>query len=116
MYISPLQFYKCLSEETRLKAILLIQQEGELCVCELVSALNVSQPKVSRHLAQLRECGLLEDRREGPWVYYKISAKLPSWALQVLDISAKENTKFIAGEYKLLNRMNNRPQSNAACC
>jgi ArsR family transcriptional regulator len=116
MFTSPLQFFKCLSEETRLKAILLIQQEGELCVCELVSALKLSQPKISRHLAQLRECGLLKDRRQGQWVYYKINPDLPNWALDVLSISGTENAKFIATEYKLLNAMNDRPQSSAQCC
>ena len=56
---NPLQFYKCLADDTRLKAMLLISHQEELCVCELVTALELSQPKVSRHLAQLRQCGLL---------------------------------------------------------
>ena len=63
--MNPVQFYKCLSDETRLRCLLLIEQEGELCVCELTEALDEIQPKVSRHLAQLRKCELLIDRRQG---------------------------------------------------
>lgn len=116
MYMSPLQFFKCLADETRLKALLLIQQEGELCVCELVSALNVSQPKISRHLAQLRDCGLLIDRRQGQWIYYQINPELPDWSHDVLQISSQENTRFIAKEFKSLTSMNNRPHNRASCC
>ncbi|EOX3325770.1 ArsR family transcriptional regulator, partial [Vibrio cholerae] len=47
----PILLYKALSEETRLKSLLLMQRQGELCVCDLMQALNLSQPKVSRHLA-----------------------------------------------------------------
>ena len=61
---NPLQFYKCLADDTRLKAMLLISHEEALCVCELVVALELSQPKVSRHLAQLRQYGLLSDRKK----------------------------------------------------
>ncbi len=69
--ITPIQFYKCLADDTRLKTLFLIQQQGELCVCEITEALGVSQPKVSRHLSQLRECGILQDSRKGQWVYYQ---------------------------------------------
>lgn len=78
------RFFKCLSDETRLSIMLLIFTEGELCVCELISALQDSQPKVSRHLAQLRNCGLLQDERRGQWVYYKLHHNLPLWAHNVL--------------------------------
>ena len=59
--------------------MLLIHAEGELCVCEMTYVLQESQPKVSRHLAQLRNCGLLLDRRPAQWVYYRLMTGLPSW-------------------------------------
>ncbi|MDX9688544.1 ArsR/SmtB family transcription factor, partial [Halopseudomonas formosensis] len=62
-HLTPTTVFKCLADETRIRLMLLITREEELCVCELTCALNESQPKVSRHLAQLRNCGLLEDRR-----------------------------------------------------
>ena len=59
------QFFQLLSDDTRLRSLLLMKKEGELCVCELVHALGVIQPKVSRHLAALRDCGVVKDRRSG---------------------------------------------------
>ncbi|MEH6549767.1 MAG: metalloregulator ArsR/SmtB family transcription factor [Pseudomonadales bacterium] len=116
MNITPLQFYKCLADDTRLKSLLLIQVELELCVCELTQALQVSQPKISRHLAQLRECGLLIDRREGQWVYYKINPELPAWALSVLTVSAESNLDFIQYNQQQLCDMGERPQRKTLCC
>jgi len=54
--LTPTTVFKCLADDTRVRTMLLITREGELCVCELTFALNESQPKVSRHLAQLRSC------------------------------------------------------------
>lgn len=62
---------KSLSDETRLRIINLLY-EKELCVCDLVEALQVSQPKVSRHLSSLRNAGLVLDRKQAQWVYYSI--------------------------------------------
>ena len=115
MYVSPLQFYKCLADETRLKVILLIHMERELCVCELTTALQVSQPKVSRHLAQLRECGLLADRREGQWIYYRVNPELPLWVLDVLSMTAESNGDFISVSAKSLAAMGDRPQRKNQC-
>ena len=88
MSLQPAQFFKCLADETRLRCLLLLQRRGELCVCELTQALQMSQPKISRHLALLRSYRLLQDRRQGAWVYYRIRPDLPGWALAVLDSAA----------------------------
>ncbi len=90
--LHPVQFFKCLSDETRLRCMTLLQLHGELCVCELTQALQISQPKISRHLALLRSCGLILDRRQGAWIYYRIHPQLPAWALDVLA-SAIEGVK-----------------------
>lgn len=94
--LSPLTFFKCLSEETRLKTLLLISQKQKLCVCDLQNALDLSQPKVSRHLAELRKCELLIDERIGKWVYYQLHPSLPSWAITTLNATALENQDFLA--------------------
>lgn len=94
--LSPVAFYKCLAEETRLKVILLISLKGELCVCDLVAALALSQPKVSRHLAELRKCGLLLDERRGKWVYYQLNQSLPQWARTVLEQTAHNTPQFLS--------------------
>lgn len=63
--------FKALSDETRLRVIKLLQ-ERELCVCELMQVLNMSQPRISRHLSVLKNAGLVDDRREGKWVHYSL--------------------------------------------
>lgn len=56
--LHPVQLFKTLSDETRLSIVMLLREAGELCVCDLCSATNEPQPKVSRHMALLREAGL----------------------------------------------------------
>ena len=116
MNIQALKFFKCLSDETRLSCILLIHKEQELCVCELTEAIQVSQPKISRHLAQLRECGLLQDRREGQWIFYQINPSLPSWATEVINVTLRDNEKIILPLGRRLAAMGDRPLRKAQCC
>jgi ArsR family transcriptional regulator len=66
-----LTIFKALSEETRLR-ILKLLEHGELCVCDIVASLDTIQPKISFHLAVLKEAGLIKDRKQGKWVHYKI--------------------------------------------
>jgi len=110
--LEPVQLFKCLSDETRLGATILILLEGELCVCELMEALKVSQPKISRHLAQLRNCGILDDARRGHWVYYSISKNLPSWAKDMLTVASQVHRPTITILQDNLKAMHNRPN----CC
>ena len=114
--MNPVQLFKCLADETRLKCLLLLQAEGELCVCELTSALDLSQPKVSRHLAQLRDCGILSGRREGQWVYYALNEALPGWVVQLIADTAAANPQFTADNQRALGAMGERPQRSSTCC
>ena len=66
-----LSLFKALSDETRLRVLKLLER-GELCVCDIVAALDTVQPKVSFHLASLKAAGLITDRRQGKWTYYRI--------------------------------------------
>jgi ArsR family transcriptional regulator, arsenate/arsenite/antimonite-responsive transcriptional repressor len=68
------RLFKALADETRLRIVALLSH-GELCVCHLEDALRLSQPKVSRHLAILRLTGVVDHRRAGSWVYYRLSAQ-----------------------------------------
>jgi ArsR family transcriptional regulator, arsenate/arsenite/antimonite-responsive transcriptional repressor len=114
--MSPAQFFKCLSDDTRLRCVALLQKQGRLCVCELTAALDLSQPKISRHLALLRQCGLLMDGREGQWVYYQINPKLPDWAFPILanTLTAVEITGLLQHDLGRLHQMEKRP--DAAMC
>lgn len=85
MSLTSLELFKNLSDHTRLNIVLLLRETGELCVCDLCTALEQSQPKISRHLAMLRESGLLLDRKQGKWVHYRLSPHIPAWAGQVIE-------------------------------
>ena len=65
--------FKALSEDVRLQILALIVQHGELCVCEVERFLEISQSKASRHLRYLMNAGLLQDHRDGLWVYYRLA-------------------------------------------
>jgi ArsR family transcriptional regulator len=65
------RLFKALGDETRLRIVALLSH-GELCVCHLHEALGLSQPNVSRQLAILRAAGIVEDRRDGKWVHYRL--------------------------------------------
>ncbi len=67
-----LDIFKAFSDETRLRIIKLLEH-GELCVCDLVAALDMVQPNISFHLAILREAGLIRDRKEGKWTHYSLN-------------------------------------------
>lgn len=116
MDLTPGTLFLMLSDETRLRALMLLAAEQELCVCELTHALDVSQPKISRHLAQLRECGLLQARREGQWMYYYIPPKLPDWIGNILHhaLLGNSNLEPFRSDRQTLKTMTNRP--GAACC
>lgn len=76
-------FYMALADKTRLR-LLNLMREGEICVCFLVEVLGESQPKISRHLAYLRSAGIVETRRDGKWIHYKISEPEDDFAAKVL--------------------------------
>ncbi|GAA6169733.1 metalloregulator ArsR/SmtB family transcription factor [Sessilibacter corallicola] len=110
------KFYKCLADDTRLQCILLIHQEKELCVCELTEALGTIQPKISRHLAQLRSSGVLQDRRQGQWIFYSIHPELPSWAKDVIATTHTNSFDYLQASTERLRVMGERPDRQAACC
>lgn len=66
------KLFKALADETRLR-ILALLSHGELCVCDLMEVLQLPQSTVSRHLAHLRNAGLVHDRRQGVWIYYRLA-------------------------------------------
>lgn len=88
--ITPNELFSLLSDETRLRCLILLQKEGELCVCEMSEIIGSIQPKVSRHLALMRNSGLVSDERRGQWVYYSLNASLPKWAKKIIE-STLEN-------------------------
>ncbi|MFP3848244.1 metalloregulator ArsR/SmtB family transcription factor [Pseudomonas sp. W5-01] len=114
--ITPPELFKSLADETRARATLLIASQGELCVCELMCALQDSQPKISRHLAQLRSGGVLLDRRQGQWVYYRLNPHLPAWVTEMLQLTLNANTEWLHHSAHRLLSMEGRPIRDVSCC
>ncbi|EEG83339.1 MULTISPECIES: metalloregulator ArsR/SmtB family transcription factor [Proteus] len=94
--MEPLQLFKVLSDQTRLDIVLLLKASGELCVCDIYTALNLSQPKTSRHLAMLRESGLLLDSKHGKWVHYRLSPTLLPWVKNIIEVTYETEKNKIA--------------------
>ena len=74
--------FKALADGTRLR-ILALLQAGEICVCDIHGSLDLPQPTVSRHLAYLRRTGLVQGRKDGLWVHYRL-APLPDPVMQTV--------------------------------
>lgn len=79
-------FFKSLSDPTRLDILKIILARQNVCVCEITEILQLSQPKISRHLALLRNLSILLDERKGQWVYYRLNPDLPEWVNAVLNV------------------------------
>jgi ArsR family transcriptional regulator len=116
MSLDAYTLFSALANDIRLRCLMLMQLEGELCVCELTHALDMSQPMISRHLALLRDAGLVQARRDGQWMHYRIHPQLEAWAKKVLKETAKANKQEspYADDLYALQEMPNRP--GASCC
>jgi len=103
--------FAALANTTRLRCLVLLLEYGELCVCELTHATGAAQPNISRHLGQLREAGLVTDRREGLWIHYRVALGLPGWVIDVLQDTAKgvQGTVPFSDDLAALQAMPNRP-------
>ncbi len=111
--------FKALSDETRLR-ILKLLEHGELCVCDMVAAFDMMQPKVSFHLAALKSAGLVKDRKEGKWMHYRIDDSDLFKRLLLLSVMEKIPEATLAEDRKRLKefmRSKNQviPLSEACC-
>jgi ArsR family transcriptional regulator len=82
------QLFAALADPTRLR-LLNLMNGREVCVCYFVEILKQGQPKISRHLAYLRRAGIVEARREGKWMHYRIEPPADSRAASILDATLK---------------------------
>lgn len=94
--------FKALSEEIRLRIIKLLEG-GELCVCDLVAALDMSQPKVSFHLNVLKEAGLIKDRKQGKWTHYRLDPDDMFRRMLMLSVTEKIDKELMAAARGRLN-------------
>ena len=80
------RMFKALADETRLRILGLLLVKGELCVCDIMAALQLPQSTVSRHMAYLRNSGWVDDRREGLWVYYQVTGAASDFQREIAGL------------------------------
>jgi ArsR family transcriptional regulator, arsenate/arsenite/antimonite-responsive transcriptional repressor len=84
--VRPLtRLFRALGDETRLRIVALLSH-GELCVCHIEAALDLNQSTASRHLGILRAAGVVDCRREGTWVYYRLTDQEHATVAKALDV------------------------------
>jgi ArsR family transcriptional regulator len=102
------RLFAALADPTRLR-LLNLMDGREVCVCYFVEILNQSQPKISRHLAYLRNAGIVEARRDGKWMHYRIELPTDAGAASILDATLES---FKANQ----EMQNDTVRLGKACC
>jgi ArsR family transcriptional regulator len=112
-----LNVFKALSDETRLR-ILKLLEKGELCVCDIVAALDLIQPKVSFHLSALKEAGLVKDRKEGKWIHYRFDDSDAFRRFLILSVLERIPEQRTAQDKARLKKWFLQKEANSAkaCC
>ena len=104
------RLFKALADATRLR-ILGLLLTGEVCVCHIHESLRITQPKASRHLAYLRRSGLVETRRQGLWIYYRLSDSSDP-VLRTI----RQAVAHVLGHVDAIHRDADRLQKKTGCC
>ena len=105
------RLFAALADPTRLR-LLNLMNGREVCVCYFVEILKLGQPKISRHLAYLRRAGIVEARREGKWMHYRIERPADSRAASILDatLASFETDRKLQADLDRLGRACCEPQ------
>ncbi|MHB1380892.1 MAG: ArsR/SmtB family transcription factor [Thermoleophilia bacterium] len=111
------QMFKALSDETRLRIIALLL-DGELCVCELMAILGLPQSTVSRHLAYLKNSGLVDDRRAGKWMHYRLAADDGDLHADLLALLRQNLVRLpqVLDDRQRLKRFHSAKQASLGAC
>ena len=106
------KFFQCLSDETRLRTLLLFEGELDLCVCELSHALQQVQPKISRHMAAMREAGIVTSQKKAQWVFYSLNMEMEDWQKEIVVavIQGNKNDPISMADKQRLAEMKGRPE------
>jgi ArsR family transcriptional regulator len=107
------RLFKSLADETRLEIIWLLMEEDELCVCDIMHILGITQSKASRHLRYLFNIGLVSDRREGVWMNYRLAVppgSIKEKQLKLLAEMLSANLRAQSLQEKLRQRLQAKSQ------
>jgi Predicted transcriptional regulators len=74
-FSNKVSVFKALSDETRLKIVAMLSPDEEMCACEILKHFNVTQPTLSYHMKILTDCDLVDGRRDGAWMKYRINSR-----------------------------------------
>jgi ArsR family transcriptional regulator, arsenate/arsenite/antimonite-responsive transcriptional repressor len=102
--------FKALADSTRLR-ILGLLLTGEVCVCHIHDSLRITQPKASRHLAYLRRAGLVDTRRQGLWIYYRLSD-----SSDPIVRTIRQAVTHVMGHVDVIHKDASRLQKKTGCC
>ena len=105
-------FFKVLSDETRLRILMLLSQR-ELCVCEICQILDLPQPKISRHLAKMRDLNFVKDLKEGQWTFYYLNIEDPLLRNIMHQLSANGHTHAVISND--MERLARKEKSGSMC-
>ncbi len=106
--------FKALSDETRLRIVKLLEQR-ELCVCDIVAALAIVQPKASFHLGVLKEAGLVRDRKAGKWIHYRLDETDLFRRMLMVSVCEKAEGPQLTEDRKRLERFLKTKKSGPGC-
>jgi ArsR family transcriptional regulator, arsenate/arsenite/antimonite-responsive transcriptional repressor len=88
--IDHTELFATLSNETRLRCLYLAARHREVCVCEVVDTLGIAQPTASKALNALKAAGLVKDRRDANWIYYRLNESMPMWIEAIVDATVDQ--------------------------
>lgn len=110
------EIFKLLSDESRLRILLLLEKK-ELCVCQIMGVLNMSQPLISRNLSLLAKAGFLTGRREGKLIFYKVKKNLTKENMLVLSILKEllKDDKVLIKDFKSLTECEDFQKRTGKC-
>ena len=112
-----LNITKALSDENRVRALMMLTG-GELCVCQIIEMLGLAPSTVSKHMSILRQAGLVETRKEGRWIYYRLAGREAQPACEILNWLQRhlKNDKRILDDVKQQRRMQKMSKDELCEC
>lgn len=109
--------FQAFADPTRIRIVNLLGS-GELCVCQIVYVLGMSQPKISRHLAILRDAGMVSDRKDGRWVHYSLTRPASNLQARLIGCAREcfADVELLRDDLSRLRRAPALSTEGAACC
>lgn len=113
MNIPQSKLFSALSNSIRLRCLYLISNIDEVCVCDIVEALRITQPTASKALNCLKDAGLISGRKAANWTYYSANSEMSDWKRRIFDATVSE-----LGESKEIQRDEKRMRKlvSKRCC